>query len=290
MNNKVKNFCNQFKITEDQFYGKEVIDSELDLRKYPNGTKVRTVPDGFNPIVTSSLDMEYVTTLPSGFNPTLGGILDLSSVTTIPEGFNPTVGGSLYLDSVTTIPAGFDPTVGVYLWLSSVTTIPEDFNPLVGNELYYHNSYHTPKNLMPENHIISWHGGKYISCDGIFGEVLSRKGRVYRCKNKNGEFYIVTGEKFNAHGMTIKEAKYDLRFKELQQDPYEFKKYNLDSVLSKDEMIICYRVITGACQFGVQDFITRKCQNVEKISINQVLKLTEGEYGHQKFADFFKKE
>ncbi len=269
MNNKVKNFCNQFKITEDQFYGKEVIDSELDLRKYPNGTKVRTVPDGFNPIVTSSLDMEYVTTLPSGFNPTLGGILDLSSVTTIPEGFNPTVGGSLDLDSV--------------------TTIPKDFNPFVRCEIYHHGQWHDPTNKMPENHIISWQGGKYISCDGIFCEVLSRKGRVYRCKNKNGEFYIVTGEKFNAHGKTIKEAKSDLRFKELESDPSEFKKYNLNSVLSKEEMVLCYRAITGACQFGVQGFISRKCQNVERISIKKVLKLTEGEYGHQKFYDFFKK-
>jgi hypothetical protein len=269
MNNKVKNFCNQFKITEDQFYGKEVIDSELNLCLYPNGTKVRTVPEGFNPIVTGELDMEYVTTIPEGFNPIVGGYLDLRSVKTIPAGFNPTVGGILYLRSVTTIPSGF--------------------NPFVRGRIYHHGQWHTPKNQMPANHIISWQGGRYILCDGIFCEVLSRKGRVYRCKNRDGEFYIVTGDKFNAHGMTIKEAKSDLRFKELKQDPSEFKKYDLNSVLSKEEMILCYRVITGACQFGVQDFITRKCQNVEKISIKKVIKLTEGEYGHQKFYDFFKK-
>ncbi len=247
MNKIVVNFCNQFKITEDQFYGKKVIE-HLDLRKYPNGTKVRTVPDGFNPIVTYSLDMEYVTT--------------------IPYGFNPTVGGDLYLDSV--------------------TTIPKDFNPFVRGEIYHHGRWHEPTNKMPTDHIISWQGGRYILCDGIFCEVLSRKGRVYRCKNRGGEFYIVTGEKFNAHGKTIKEAKSDLRFKELKQDPSEFKKYNLDSVLSKDEMILCYRAITGACQFGVQDFINRKCQNVKKISIKKVLNLTVGEYGHNQFAEFFK--
>ncbi len=269
MNNEIKNFCEQFQITEDQFYGKEVIDCYLDLREYLNGEYVRTVPDGFNPIVTSSLDMEYVTTIPSGFNPIVGSSLDLRSVKTLPAGFNPTVGGDLVLHSV--------------------TTIPEDFNPSVRGEIYHQGHWLEPTNKMPANHIISWQGGKYILCDNIFCEVLSRKGRVYRCKNKNGEFYIVTGEKFNAHGKTIKEAKSDLRFKELKQDPSEFKKYDLDSVLTKEEMILCYRVITGACQFGVQDFISRKCPNVEKISIKKVLKLTEGEYGHQKFYDFFNK-
>jgi hypothetical protein len=269
MNKEVKNFCKQFQITEDQFYGKEVIEGFLNLQWYPNGDRVQTVPDGFNPIVTYFLDMDCVTTIPAGFNPTVGGHLDLSSVKTLPAGFNPTVGGDL--------------------WLRSVTTIPEDFNPFVRGDIYHHGEWHEPTNKMPANHIISWQGGKYIKCDGIFGEVLSRKGRVYRCKNSDGEFYIVSGEKFNAHGKTIKEAKTDLRFKELKQDPSEFKKYNLDSVLSKDEMILCYRAITGACQFGVQDFINRKCQNVKKISIKKVLNLTVGEYGHNQFADFFKK-
>ena len=67
----ILSFCKSIGITENQFYGKEKINGDLDLNS--------------------------VTSIPEGFNPTVGGFLYLNSVTSIPECFNPTVGGSLYL-------------------------------------------------------------------------------------------------------------------------------------------------------------------------------------------------
>jgi hypothetical protein len=53
-------------------------------------------------------------------------------------------------------------------------------------------------------------------------------------------------------------------------------------------MIVCYRVITGACEFGVKEFISRKVPKPKKTySVKEILSLTEGEYGHQQFKQFF---
>ncbi|MBO7217728.1 MAG: hypothetical protein J6V50_03410, partial [Clostridia bacterium] len=81
-----KQFIKKYNLTEEQFSGKEEIDSWLDL------SSLTSIPEGFNPTVGGSLDLSSLTSIPEGFNPTVGGWLDLSSLTSIPEGFNPTVG------------------------------------------------------------------------------------------------------------------------------------------------------------------------------------------------------
>ena len=62
MTKEQNQFCNQHRLTEDQFYGKEEIGG--------------------------SLDLSGLTSIPEGFNPTVGGSLGLSGLTSIPEGFN----------------------------------------------------------------------------------------------------------------------------------------------------------------------------------------------------------
>jgi len=214
---------------------------------------------------------------------TVGGGLYLSGLTSIPEGFNPTVGGWLDLSGLTSIPEGFNPTVGGSLYLRGLTSIPEGFNPTVGGDLDLRGLTSKYKKL--NNKIISWCDGKYISADGIFTKVLSKKGNVYKVKKIGDpkEFYLVSdGESFHAHGDTLKQAKEDLRFKviadKLKKEP-----------IKKDTIITVqyYRIITGACEAGVKDWM--KQNNIKKTQYKaiELLPLLEktNAYGVQRFKE-----
>jgi hypothetical protein len=300
----VKEFCEEYGITEEQFFGKEKINDYLNLpyvTSIPEGfnptvggwldlRSLTSIPEGFNPTVGGSLLLNSLTSIPEGFNPTVGGSLDLSLLKTIPEGFNPTVGGYLDLNSLTSIPEGFNPIVGGGLYLRSLTSIPEGFNPTVGGSLYLKEGLSCEYNKLPKNYMFSWQNEKYIKVDGIFTEVVSKKGNVWKVKllNTKNEFYLISdGEKY-VHGDTLKEAKEDLIFKIANRTKEDYKELKLDSVLSIEEGIVCYRVITGACSFGVKDFMQNRMKDKKKeYSISEIIEMTEGEYGGNIFKKFF---
>jgi hypothetical protein len=196
-------------------------------------------------------------------------------VTSIPEGFNPTVGGYLDLRSLTSIPEGFNPTVGGYLDLRSVTSIPEGLKDA---------------NRKRTGNAIIWPDGKYIKADGIFTEILSKKGNVYKVReigNKK-EFFLVTDGNDNwSHGNTLQKAKEDLIFK-LKSDPSNFKHLKMDSVLSIEDAIAAYRGITGACSTGVRMFI-EKIERKAEYTIEEICTVTKGQFGHERFKSFFVK-
>jgi hypothetical protein len=138
--------------------------------------------------------------------------------------------------------------------------------------------------------MFSWQNEKYIMVDGIFTEVVSKRGNVWKVKkvNTKNEFYLISdGEKY-AHGNTLKEAKEDLIFKIGNRTKEDYKGLKLDSVLSIEEGIQCYRVITGACSFGVKDFMQNRMKDKKKeYSISEIIEMTEGEYGGNTFKKFF---
>ena len=215
------------------------------------------------------------------------GSLYLNSVTSIPNDFNPTVGGYLDLCSVTSIPNGFNPTVGGSLDLNSVTSIPNDFNPIVGGSIY--SNFEILKRELKQLDL-SWQSGKYIKVDGLFTEVVNDKGNIKIVKkiNADKEFYLVTdGSGRFAHGKTIKAAKEDLIYKIKDQNKDRFKDLKLTDVLTFEEAVECYRVITGACLFGVKDFVNCKLKDRKDIyTIKEILELTNGEYGSESFKEF----
>jgi len=336
-------FCKEYNLTEEQFFGKEEIKGDLDLSSltsipegfnpnvggglyldsltyipegfnptvgshlylnkltsipegfnptvggYLNLSSLTSIPEGFNPMVGDSLWLNSLTTILEGFNPTVGGTLDLRSLTSIPEGFNPTVGGTLYLNSLTTILEGFNPTVGGNLNLSSLTSIPEGFNPTVG---WYLN---LPKGIICDyNKLegpVTW-GDKYIKVDGIFTEIVNKKGCFYRVKRLNEDkmFYLVTdGNNRWSHGDTLKEAKVDLTYKIVKKNKVDYKYLTLESELSFEDAIVCYRVLTGACSFGVKDFIKKNEIKKKSYKIEEIVELTDGYYGNKEFISYFSK-
>lgn len=185
MKQEIKEFCKKHNLTEDQFYGRDVV----------------------------------------------GEGLDLSGLTSIPQGFNPTVGG--------------------YLDLRNLTS---EYTELNGK-------------------ILSWQDGKYISADGVFSEVLSKKGNVYKLKKVSRDeiSYLVTNGILHAHGQTLKDAKEGLKFK-IISDKLKNEPINLDTIIT----IQHYRLITGACQFGVNQWLESnfKQEEIDKIE-SQGIKVRE---------------
>ena len=199
------------------------------------------------------------------------GNLNLESLTSIPEGFNPTVGGDFDLYSLTSTPEGFNPTVGCYLNLPKGMTC--DMTPLGSEPL-------------------SWQNGKYMSFDGIFGEVIHHKGNVWKCKkvNKDKYFYVVTdGNGVYSHGASIKEAREDLIYKISENtDKDKYKNLPITTKFTFKEAIECYRSITGACSFGTKHFIEQNnISKRKKYKISEMIELTFGQYGHDRFKSFF---
>ena len=246
---------------------------------------------GFNPTVGWDLYMQSVTKLAKGFNPTIGGNLWLDSVTKLAKGFNPTIGGNLWLDSVTKLIKGFNPTVGGSLRMDSVTELVEGFNPSVGGRVYLNSVVDTES--ISFTHInrdfVDFKNG-YIKCDGIFMEVDSHRGNVWighKIGSKEKIFLVTDGNNKYAHGKTLKEAKEDLIFKLDGRKPDDFKHLTQESVLKMSEAVTAYRVVTGACGFGVKDYIKNRLPKEKKeFSMAEVIELTKDEYGGDRFSDF----
>ena len=207
----------------------------------------------------------------------IGGDLDLRSVTSIPEGFNPTVGGGLYLSSVTSIPEGFNPTVG------------GDLDLRRGSK-YIGAKVEIP--YIPARYL--WRNKEYIKVDGIFTKIISERGnvmRVQRIARSEVEYLITDGDGRWAHGATLKEAKDSLIYKITSRDTTKYKNWSLDTEITHAEAIEAYRTITGACAFGTQHF----CEMIlgdkkkDKYTVSEVIELTKGQYGADRFKDFFKK-
>lgn len=139
--------------------------------------------------------------------------------------------------------------------------------------------------------------GKYIKADGIFGKIVKQKGNVYHVNmyEDGNDFitYLVTdGDGHWAHGYTLKEAKDDSLYKIGNRNKDDYKKLTLESELSFEDAIKCYRVITGACSFGTKNYIDKKLKNSmkkDKYSIQEIIELTEGEFGNEYFQKFFYK-
>jgi hypothetical protein len=105
----------------------------------------------------------------------------------------------------------------------------------------------------------------------IKGEILGEQEKIYVVK-ENG---------LNAHGETLKEAMNDLLFKKLKRTEVseivaEIKKTNKVTKIQ-------YRTITGACQFGTNDFCKKHNIKTDSVSLNRLRKILVNDYGADKF-------
>ncbi len=240
------------------------------------GTGITSLPDGLTVGGSLNLRGTGITSLPDGL--TVGGSLDLwgTGITSLPEDL--TVGGSLNLrgTGITSLPE--DLTVGGSLDLEGCTGITDKAQARVNHTL--------PDDFFP----LRWRGGQYISVDGIFSEVISQKGNIWKVRaiGKKEVTYLVTdGHGRWSHGDTLQAAKDDLVYKIGNRDKSAYANLTMDSVLTCEDAIQAYRVITGACAAGTRRFVESLAEVKGFYTIHEICQLTKGQFGATDFAQFF---
>ena len=215
-----------------------------------------------------------VTSLPD--NLTVGGILFLSNtaITSLPD--NLTVGRGLYLSNtkITSLPDNL--TVGGYLDLSNTKITDKD------KELS------KVKRLKDGDYVPN----RYIYADRILTHIRAKRHidgydlYVGKIKGHN----VISDGKHYAHCRTFKEGVADLLFKNAEDRGAEqYKDLTLDSTVTKDEAITMYRIITGACRQGTEQFVNSLGKLKDTYTVKEIIELTKGQYNSECFEEFFER-
>ena len=225
---------------------------------------------------SGNLDLSYtkITALPD--NLTVGGWLDLSGtqITALPD--NLTVGGWLELSGtqITALPDNL--TVGGWLELSHTPIFK------IRNTLKY-------RKLKEAEYV----PGKYLYVDKILTHIKREKkvGKytyyIGKIQNQN---VISDGERY-AHCKDFQSGVRDLEFKaEKDRGAEQYKNLDLSSTVDREKAIMMYRIITGACQAGTDQFLAGLKEIKQEYTIAEIIKLTKGNYGARTFEEFFAKK
>jgi hypothetical protein len=133
--------------------------------------------------------------------------------------------------------------------------------------------------------------------DGIGCVVTSTKTRdditIRSCRKaafKDGELvgnrmYVVSQGDHNAHGETLESALDDLSFKTADRDMSKYRDMPADTVKTPHEWAVVYRVVTGACQYGTEQFIKQKGNLKARYTLTEIIEETRGAYGSERFRD-----
>lgn len=257
------------------------VGGSLDL----SNTPITYLPDNLTVGRSLYLSRTKITALPD--NLTVGGSLDLSNtqITALPD--NLTVGGWLDLSGakITALPDNLTVGGGLYLIETNVTALPE--NMTIGGKVHCDfKPKRTPKKLQSGDYI----PGKYLYADGILTHVKTKKrvGKydlyIGKIKGQN----VVSDGTNCAHCRTLREGIADLNFKTAEdRGADQYKNLDLDQQRTIEELKTMYRVITGACQAGTEQFVSSIHGIKKNYSIREAIELTKGQYGAEAFDEFF---
>ncbi len=200
------------------------------------------------------------------------GKLDLSGtqITSLPADL--TVGGGLDLSNtpITSLPAGL--TVGDWLDLSGTKiTNPKEYKKLKDGDFVE---------------------GRYIYCDGILTHIKKAKKigdytyYVGRIKGKN---VLFDGENY-AHCKNFRDGVADIEFKKAKERGAEqYRGYTQETVVTAEEAKTMYRVITGACRAGTEQFVSGLREIKESYTVGELIEMTRGQYRSEVFKSFFER-
>ena len=131
---------------------------------------------------------------------------------------------------------------------------------------------------------------EHIIADNILSKVISKKKGIYKVINHNEdvESYVIEVDGIYSHGRTLKEAKESLVYKISDRDTSKYESLTLNSELTFEEGVQAYMAITGSCSSGTKYFVDNNLKDKkDKYSIKEIIILTEGQYNHSKFKEFF---
>lgn len=203
------------------------------------------------------------------------GNLDLrgTQIAALPEGL--TVGGWLDLinTQITSLPEGL--TVGGWLDLRG-TKIADKRKEL--------RKVHKLRNG-------DYFPGKYIYADGILTHVCKAAkidGYTFYRGKIPGQNVVSDGKNY-AHCKTFRDGVADLLFKAAKdRGADQYKDVTLDDSFTVDQAKTMYRIITGACRAGTERFVESLGELKDSYTVREMLDLTKGQYGAERFAEFFK--
>jgi methionine salvage enolase-phosphatase E1 len=140
---------------------------------------------------------------------------------------------------------------------TNITSLPD--NLTVGGSLDLRNTNIKDKTA-ERRKIKGFFEGKYkpnawLYCDGMLIHVKRKKkiGNYTYYVGKIPSINVVFDGEHYAHCESLKQGILDLEFKKAKNRGAEqYNSLTLESVLTYDEAIIAYRIITGACQAGTQ--------------------------------------
>jgi hypothetical protein len=148
----------------------------------------------------------------------------------------------------------------------------------------------TPERI--ERTFNEWLKQGYVHADGITKKLISQKKigqneifEVEEFLSSKSSYVVKRGNTFS-HGETVEKAIEGLRYKLSDRDTSKFKKWKIDEDKPVEDLISAYRAITGACEFGTKQF----CESTKlkkKYSIKDVIEITKGKFGNEKFREFF---
>ena len=276
---------------------------------YLSGSKVKSLPKGLKVRGNLYLRNTPIESLPEGL--TVGGGLYLggSKIKSLPQDLK--VGGDLnlaytpieslpeglkvrgHLDLANTpieaLPEGL--VVGGYLWLrgSKVATLPDGIT--VCGDIYTDFDYDETKVHRPKDgEVFQKDGHTFIFVDGILTVVKSIHkvgGYTFYKGNLPWNNVITDGEEF-AHCKNIRDGIADLAFKKAKnRGQCQYKDVSLDDEFTVPELVVMYRIITGACKAGSEAFVSSLGELKERYSVREAIEITEGQYNAGAFAQFF---
>ena len=159
--------------------------------------------------------------------------------------------------------------------ITSITLEKKDGKLYYGGYLYLEGTQITQLQAQKVNrkitiHNLTWQDCKYIKVDGIFSEVLSNRGNVYKIKGIGSDkiYWVVVKGNYSAHGDTLRQAKEDLQFKiiaeKLKNEPIK-----ADTIID----LKYYRLITGACETGCNQWIEQNNITKQEFRADELLPL-----------------
>lgn len=173
---------------------------------------------------------------------------------------------------------------------TGITALPDSLT--VGGYLYLRGTGITKKEVAKVKRLEDgdYAAGRYIYCDGILTHIrgVKRVGKYTVYVGKIPGQNVVSDGTNYAHCDKLRDGIADLAFKTTEdRGADQYKSLSLDTELTVPEAVTMYRVITGACRQGSENFVNSLGELKEKYTIRECIKLTKGQYNAERFAEFF---
>lgn len=195
------------------------------------------------------------------------------------------IGGTLYINANASLPVVT--SVGGYLNIHADASLPALTG--VGDDLVIYAKLSAPL-LYPKGF------DSFRVYDGIPCAIISAKEKdgveLLNCRHARIKDGKIAGDRFivakrgdtTAHANTIKEALEELAFKLGARDVEQYRNMPLTTRKSPKQWATIYRQVTGACQFGTQDFMARRTLK-KSYTLAEILEETKGAFGHDTFRE-----